>query len=146
VEDVGQPAPLDGLARGGYTLAYTDTPTDFFKAVEANRKNTDLTYSLGFVIGRDGKLSAVQWGGPAYNKGLTVGAQVVAVNGTAYDPERIKDAIKSAQKGDAPIELLMRSGDRFFTETFDYQGGLRYPRLVREAKTPARLDQILAAR
>jgi len=146
LDDTGEPAPLDGVARGGYKLVYTDTPSDFFKASEANRKNTDLTYSLGMTVARDGKLSAVQWDGPAFQKGLTIGAQIVAVNGTAFDADRLKDAIKSAQKSTDPIVMILRNGDRFFSESFEYRSGLRYPRLVREDKTPARLDQILAAR
>ena len=68
------------------------------------------------------------------------------MNGTAYDADRLKDAIKSAQKSTDPIVMILRNGDRFFSESFEYRGGLRYPRLVREDKTPARLDQILAAR
>jgi predicted metalloprotease with PDZ domain len=139
-------APLDGLARGGYKLVYTETPTDLFKTTESNRRVTDLTYSLGMVIGRDGKLSAVQWDGPAFQKGLTTGVQVVAVNGMAYDSDRIKDAIREGQKRNEPIVLILRRGDQFLSETFDYKGGLRYPRLVRIEKTPARLDEILAAR
>ncbi|MDX2144288.1 MAG: peptidase M61 [Rhodospirillaceae bacterium] len=146
LDDNGPNAPLDGVARGGYKLVYTDTPTDFFKGLEANRKNTDLTYSLGMTLALDGKISAVQWDGPAFEKGLTIGAQVVAVNGMVYEADRIKDAIKAAQKDGTPVEMIVRNGDRFSTVVFDYRGGLRYPRLERIEKTAARLDQILAAR
>jgi predicted metalloprotease with PDZ domain len=146
LESTSAQAPLDGVARGGYKLVYTDTPTDFFKTTETNRKNTDLTYSLGMTVARDGKLSAVQWEGPAYKKGLTIGAQLVAVNGVAFDADRLKEAIKDAQKMPQPIEVIVRNGDRFWTVSFDYRGGLRYPRLMREGKTAARLDDILAAR
>ncbi|MSO97767.1 MAG: M61 family peptidase [Rhodospirillaceae bacterium] len=139
-------APLDGLARGGYKLVYTDTPTDFFKAVETQQKSVNLTYSLGLTIGREARLTAVQWDGLAFQKGLTVGTQIVAVNGMAYEADRIKDAIKDAQKNATPIDLIVKKDDRFWSVRFDYRGGLRYPRLERVAKTPARLDQILAAR
>ena len=139
-------APLDGLARGGYKLVYTDTPTDFFKAVETQQKSVNLTYSLGLTIGREARLTAVQWEGLAFQKGLTVGTQIVAVNGMAYEADRIKDAIKDAQKNATPIELIVKKDDRYWSVRFEYRGGLRYPRLEREAKTPARLDQILEAR
>ena len=36
--------------------------------------------------------------------------------------------------------------DRYRTVRIDYHDGLRYPRLEREATTPARLDQILTPR
>ena len=78
----GPGAPLDGIARGGYKLVYAETPTDYFKDSEARRKVTDLTYSLGIVIGSDGRLTDVLWEGPGYKSGLTVGTQIIAVDGT----------------------------------------------------------------
>jgi predicted metalloprotease with PDZ domain len=140
----GPGAPLDGFARGGYKLVYTDTPSAFFKDSEARRKVVDLTYSLGMTIGREGRLTDVLWEGPAYNSGLTIGTQIIAVNGTAFDGDRLKSAITDAAKAGGAIELLVRNGDRYRTVRLDYHDGLRYPHLERDANTPARLDQILA--
>jgi predicted metalloprotease with PDZ domain len=142
----GPGAPLDGLARGGYKLVYTETPTEYFKSSEARRKVADLTYSLGMVVGNDGRVIDVLWQGPAFQKSLAVGAQIVAVNGVAYDPDRLKDAIKEAKQSGAGIELLVKNGDRYSTVRFDYHDGLRYPRLERMANAPARLDEILTPR
>ena len=139
-------APLDGIARGGYKLVYTETPSDYFGGSEARRKITDLTYSLGMVIGTDGRLTDVLWEGPAYKSGLTVGAQVIAINGKAFDAERLKDAIKDARKTSAAIEFLVKNGDRYRTVRIDYHDGLRYPHLERDSSVPARLDQILTPR
>jgi predicted metalloprotease with PDZ domain len=66
LEGHGPGAPLEGIVRGGYRLIYTDQPTEYFKSVEARRKATDLTYSLGMVIGKDGALTDVLWDGPAF--------------------------------------------------------------------------------
>lgn len=52
----GPGAPLDGLARAGWKLVYRDTPTPFLKANEERSKSTDLTYTLGLSIDKDGKL------------------------------------------------------------------------------------------
>jgi predicted metalloprotease with PDZ domain len=139
-------APLDGIARGGYRLVYSDTPSDFVKKREARRKLTDLTFSLGFVVGRENKLTDVQWGGPAYAAGLTVGTQIIAVDGVAYDSDRLRDIVKSAKTSTAAIELLVKNGDRYTTVRLDYHDGLRYPHLERDASIPARLDQILEPR
>src|SRR5690606_14050021 len=38
IETVGGKAPLDGLARGGYRLAYSDMPTAWFVSQENRRK------------------------------------------------------------------------------------------------------------
>ena len=142
----GPGAPLDGLARGGYRLVYTDTPSDFAKGADALGKRTDLTYSLGIAVDKDGMLNAVQWDGPAFKSGLTIGTQLMAIGGEAYDPDLLKAAVTAAKTGTAPIELLVKSGDRFRTVLIDYHGGLRYPHLERIGTGPARLDAILAAR
>ena len=91
-------APLDGVARGGYELVYTDTPSDCFKDSEVRRKVTDLTYSLGMTIAAEDRLSEVLWEGPAYKSGLTVGTQIIAVNGTEFDAGRLKSAIKDLKQ------------------------------------------------
>lgn len=146
LEGHGPGAPLDGLSRGGYKLVYTDAPAEYFKNVEARRKVTDLTYSLGMVVAMDGRVSDVLWQGMAYQVGLTVGTQVIAVDGTSFDADRLKSAIQDAKKSGAAIELLVKNSDRFRTVRFDYHDGLRYPRLERVQGVPARLDDILSPR
>jgi len=42
----------------------------------------------------EGRLSDVLWDGPAYKVGLTIGTQIIAVNGTAYDADQIKNAFR----------------------------------------------------
>jgi predicted metalloprotease with PDZ domain len=138
-------APLDGLTRGGWKLVYTDKESAMEKSYEGRRKSADFTYSLGLAIGEGGKISSVQWGGPAYQAGLALGGKLIAVNGMAYDDtEDVKDAVVRATTDKAPIELLVRYGDHFQTAKIDYHAGLKYPHLQREPGTPDRLDDILA--
>jgi hypothetical protein len=40
----------------------------------------------------------------------------------------------------------VKTGDRYTVAHVDYHGGLRYPHLERDPSTPARLDDILAAK
>lgn len=138
----GPGAPLDGLARAGWRLEYSDTPTEYFKDVEAYRKVSDFTYSLGFAVGSDGLLVGVLWNGPAFRQGLTTGITLLAVNGRAYKPDLLRSVITAAKGGQEPIELLFRQGDRYQTEHFSYHDGLRYPRLARIEGTPDRLEAI----
>ncbi|WP_040843615.1 peptidase M61, partial [Nitrospirillum viridazoti] len=144
--DTHQAAPLDGLARGGYKLVYTDQPLS-----EASRANEapgslNLTYSLGLALDKAGMLTSVQWNGPAFKMGLTVGTSVVAVNGVAYDADRMKAAVTAA-KGQGPaVELIVKNGDRYRIVRIDYHDGLRYPHLERVEGTPARLDDLLTPR
>lgn len=143
VEGHGPGAPLDGLARAGWKLVYRDTPTAFLKADEERGKSTDLTYSLGVVIDKDGKLGRLLWDGPAFRAGLSGNTTLLAVNGTAYTPKLLKAAIQAAKDGSEPINLLVKKGKQFQTVALDYHGGLKYPQLERIAGTPDRLTSIL---
>jgi predicted metalloprotease with PDZ domain len=138
--------PLDGLARGGYVLSYTDAASDYFKKIEARRRIADFTFSLGFIVGRESKLIDVLWGGRAQEAGLTVGAQLIAVNGEAYNKDRLMAMITAAKTDNAPLEFIVKNGSRYSIVRIDYHEGLRYPHLTRHADVPARLDGILAPR
>lgn len=142
-------APLDGLARAGWNLAYTDTPTDLFKANEKVRKYVDLTYSLGILIDADkepGKLGDVLWNSPAFAAGLAPEMKLIAINDEAYDADQFRETIKAAKTGKEPIRLLVQNVDTFTTVTIDYHGGAKYPRLVRDSGTPDRLGDIIRAK
>ncbi len=139
------PAPLDGIARGGYRLIYAEAPSEYQKQAMAMRKSNDLTFSLGLAVGRDDTLTSVLWDGPAFKAGLTLGAKLIAVNGVAYDAERLKTAITAAKTTQKPIALLIKTGDHYRTIEIAYFDGLRYPRLEK-AGGASYLDAILAPR
>ena len=146
LDQVGRPAPLDGLARGGYRLVFDETAGPVYQSSEGLRKTTDLSYSIGLSAGKDGTLQSVFWGGAAFKAGLAPGVKILAVNGDAYDPDLLKGAITAAKTSQAPIELIVQDQARFRTVKIDWHGGLRYPHLVRDPAQPARLDEILAPR
>ena len=135
-----------GLASHGWKLVYTDTPSDAFKAIEARSKGVNLTYSLGLTADEKGVLGDVLWDGPAFNAGLAPGMTLVAVNGRQYSGDELKEAVKAAKGGQAPVELLIKKFDRYETVRIDYHGGLLYPNLERVAGTPDRLAELLKAR
>lgn len=139
----GPGAPLDGLARSGWKLAFDEKPTDAFKHVEAYRKIADFSYSLGIVIDREGRVASVVWDGPAFKAGLTIGQILLAVNGKSYQSEGLKAAITAAKSSDAPIELLFKQNDHFRTVRLDYHQGLKYPRLEPIPGAKDRLTAIL---
>ncbi len=137
-------APLDGLQRGGYRLVYKDRPNDAFRLDEARRKGCDLSYSLGLILDQKGLIKEVSWEGPAFKAGLAPGSMIVAVNGAAFEPEGMREAVRQAKPQTAAVELIVRTGDQFKVLRIEYHGGLRYPHLERDPATPARLDDILA--
>jgi predicted metalloprotease with PDZ domain len=138
-------APLDGIARAGYRLTYVDELTPTEKRVMGGWAN-DFQYSLGFSLGRNNAISGVRWGGPAFEQGLGSGWQLVAVGDRAASAERLREAVTAAKGGTEPIVLVVKHGEEFRTLSFDYHGGLRYPRLVRVEGTRDRLSEILTPR
>ena len=138
-------APLGGITRGGYRLVYVDSLTAAEKSVQTGWAS-DFRYSLGFTLGSNNRIGGVIWGGLAWEAGLGVGWDLVAVGDRAASAEVLREAVTAARSGGDPITLIVRNGDRFRTLSFDYRGGLRYPRLERVAGTPDRLGDILAPR
>ena len=88
----------------------------------------------------------MRWGSPAFDQRIGAGWTLVAVNGQAGSAEALREAVTAAKATDAPIELLVKTGDRFRTVAFDYHDGLRYPRLERIEGTRDRLADIFAPR
>jgi predicted metalloprotease with PDZ domain len=143
----GPGAPLDGLRRGGYNLVFTEEPSAYWTSVEDTRlRGVDHSYSLGFSVDKDNFVVGVLWDSPAAKAGVVAGTKLLAVDGMAFEPDRLKKAIQRAKGTTEPIELILQNGDRFRTLRVDYHGGLRYPHLERDPARPALLDDILAPR
>lgn len=140
LHDVSEHAPLKGFERNGYKLVYTDAPNKMGRPGTA-----DLSYSLGLAVGKKG-IAGVMWDGPAFNAGITVADEIVAVNGRAYATEALIDAVKAAKGTKAPIRLTLKRDDSYREVSIDYHDGLRYPHLVKTVEGEAGLDKLLQAR
>jgi predicted metalloprotease with PDZ domain len=145
-EAAGTEPPLAGLERSGYRLIYSEERNAYQSGAEGRSRSANFMYSIGVSFGSDGAVTSVQWDGPAFQHGVTIGAQVVAVNDTAYSAEVLRRAITAAKDSAEPIRLLLKEGDQYRTIELDYHDGLRYPRLERIRGAPDRLDAILAPR
>ena len=82
--------------------------------------------------------------GPAFQAGLSIGTSIVAVDGTAFDADRLRAAIRAATGGKTPIHLLVKDGSRYRDLPIAWTGGLRYPRLERVGSGASTLDALLA--
>lgn len=146
VDDVAPGAPLEGLNRGGYRLDYSDAPNSVQSNGEGRLGGGDYSYSVGFAVDRNGRLTSVQWEGPAFQVGLTDGVQIVAVNGLAFDADRLRDAIAATSDPNTPVSVMYKDGDVYRTVELPYAGGLRFPKLTPLDTRLKRLDAILAPR
>lgn len=145
--DAHDRAPLDGLARSGWSLAFEAQPSAYVAAYEKDAEASLLTFSLGAEIGWDGAVKEALWDGPLFEAGIIAGSRILKVGGKPYTPALLKAAITAAAKpGAAPIILGIKADDQTRDVRVTYKGGLKYPRLKRLTDTPDRLEQILSAR
>jgi predicted metalloprotease with PDZ domain len=145
VDSISATADLEGVTRGGYRLIWTDQPSVQQRATEERRGTTDLRFSLGMTLDRDGTVTAVTWNGPAWHAGIVAGAKVLSVNGAAYSAEALKTAIVAARNG-GKLDLQVARGATTQALSVAWTGGLRYPHLERIPGSAALLDDILAPR
>jgi predicted metalloprotease with PDZ domain len=138
----GHGSLIGGIEAHGWKLIYNDTPS---VAHKPNKGQTDVTYSLGCYLSKDGEVLDVLWDGPSFKAGLAPGMKLIAVNGREYSGDVLRDAIAAAKDASAPLELLVKSFDEYRTLAVAYHDGLQYPHLVR-AGGPDTLSQLLAAR
>ncbi|HWK41265.1 MAG TPA: peptidase M61 [Croceibacterium sp.] len=141
----GQPAPITGVEKAGYRLTWKEEPNPYEKG-RTSSGAIGLQYSLGVSLTRDGTVSSVLWDSPAFNAGVVNGAQIVAVNGEAYSADTIKQAITAAKGGSAPIDLLIKRGQRYFSVPVAYHDGLRWPWLEPAGSGKQPLDRLLDPR
>jgi predicted metalloprotease with PDZ domain len=128
-------------ALSGYKLTYTDKPNYWSQLEEANG-GINARWSLGLSAGTNGDIGDVIMNSVAYKAGLAPGFTIVAVNGRAFTPGLLRQAIKDAVSGPA-IELIVANTGYYKIIKVDYHGGEKYPQLERVEGTPARLDDIL---
>jgi predicted metalloprotease with PDZ domain len=124
-------APLGGIEHGGWRLVYDDRPNVFIHAGEQIGEHVDAAYSLGFVVKKDGELSDVLYGSPAYVAGIGPGMKLVAINGRAWSKDVLRDTLRASKDTKQPIELLVQNAKFFKTYAVDYHDGIRNPHLER---------------
>ena len=66
----GTEAPLDGITRSGWRLAYRDKPSELSKARDGDDKSLDLRSSLGLVVRDSGNIVDVIPNSPADKAGV----------------------------------------------------------------------------
>jgi predicted metalloprotease with PDZ domain len=138
-------APLEGLKAAGWRLEINATPSDMHAAHEADDKDLDLRYSLGFFVDDDqSTLGDVIPGSPADAAGVSPGSRLIALNGYRWSKELLRDTL--AAPGAGKLTLLIQKDDTFKTLELQYAGAERYPNLVREPGTTDLLARIARPR
>jgi predicted metalloprotease with PDZ domain len=135
--------PLDGLHAAGWRLVLDASPSIMHLAHEADDRDLDLRYSLGFFVDDEqATIGDVIPGSPADAAGLAPGTHVTALNGYKWSKELLHDTLTAAPDPAGTLTLLIEKDDMYKTVELQYAGGERYPNLVREPATPDLLSRI----
>jgi predicted metalloprotease with PDZ domain len=136
-------APLEGLHAAGWSLALTNVPSLMHLAHEADDKDLDLQYSLGFFVDDAGAtIGDVVPGSPADLAGASPGSHITALNGYKWSKELLHDTLAAPPNLSGVITLLVEKDDAFKTLELKYAGGERYPSLSRQSGTEDLLAKI----
>ncbi|MFT3789889.1 MAG: M61 family peptidase [Rudaea sp.] len=153
VNGTGEQVPLlSGIEAAGWRLVYTDKPSGYESALEnvgkgeLEGRGINEMFSLGLFLDGDGKVVDVAWDGPAFKAGLAPGMKLVSVDGHAYTAQALRDAITGAQQSRQPLQIRAQQDGAEELHAVRYDGGLKYPHLVRRQGATDRLESLLAAK
>jgi predicted metalloprotease with PDZ domain len=151
LDGVGQQVPLEsGIEASGWRLVYTDQPSRYQNALEnvgegeLEGAGVNAMFSVGLFLDRQGKVEDVLWNGPAFKAGLAPGMKLVAIDGQPYTAAVLRSEIDQAQKSRNPLQITAEGDGVTEVYTVHYDGGLKYPHLVRVPDETDTLQQILA--
>ncbi|HEX7723326.1 MAG TPA: hypothetical protein VF397_14295 [Pyrinomonadaceae bacterium] len=138
-------APLGGIERSGWNLAYQPKPNGFLKDYEQVRRGAELGYSIGLRLNEDGRIADVIEGMAAAKAGIGPGMKVLAVNGKAYSADILREAIKkTADPRHRKIDLTIDNEGHLENHQLTYAEGEKYPVLQRDASKADVLTKIIA--
>jgi predicted metalloprotease with PDZ domain len=135
-------APLGGVTGGGWKLVYTPEMSPRLESIETVEETTDVSHSIGLLLDDKGAIVDTVPGLAADRAGIGPGMKLIAINGRAWDPEVLRDAITATKSG-VQLELLVDNAGYVSTHALDYHDGERYPHLVRDETKPDVLSAII---
>ncbi len=136
-------APLEGLKASGWRLTFSPAPTVMHVAHEADDKDLDLRYSLGFYVDDDqATIGDVIPRSPADAAGASPGSHIIGLNGYKWSKELLQDTLAAPPDPSGKLTLLVQKDDTFETLELRYAGGERYPDLSREPGSVDVLSEI----
>jgi len=151
VNGLGEQVPLlSGIDASGWRLVYTNKPSGYQNALEnvgmgeLEGKGINAMSTIGVFLKNDGKVVDVLWDGPAFKAGLAPGMKLISINDRAFSSSVLREEIISVQKNKKPLQLRVENDGIKALHAIHYDGGLKYPNLIRAPGKTDYLQQILA--
>ena len=138
IYDTQKNAPMGGITNGGWKLVYDDTPNP------ASRGGS-FAYSLGIYVGANGVIADIDPDLAGYKAGLAPFMQITKVNGAPFSVDALRAAVAATKDAAGTITLEANNAGVVGTYTLNYQGGLRFPHLVRDESKPDIMTEIIKA-
>jgi predicted metalloprotease with PDZ domain len=136
-------APIDGIERSGWHIAYSETQPEYEKMTDTYRKQVNLSASIGVWVNEDGTIIDIVSDKTADRAGIGPGMKLIAVNSRLFSLEVLQDAIKATKKNNQPLEFLMENGGFFTSYPLDYHEGEKYPKLEQDSSQTDLITQII---
>jgi len=154
VDSVRTETPVAGIEEAGWSLAWRDSSSDYFDALDEDAESNDYRWSLGFRVGDGGRLTDVIPDSPAARAGLSPGAKLLAIEGREFSNTVLKDALLATRpagadsskgpSGRSGLDVVSSSDGFVRVSRIEYAGGPRYPVLKRKPGTADLLARITA--
>jgi len=141
---------LSGIEASGWKLAYADKPSGYQNALEnvgngeLEGKGINAMSTLGVFLHDDGKVVDVLWDGPAFKAGLAPGMKLVSIDERPFSAAVLREEIIAAQQSKKPLQLNLEHDGVNEPHAIQYDGGPKYPILVRVPGKTDYLQRILA--
>ena len=143
-------ADLDGIARSGCALVYTDHPSATEQILSDPEGSLytgeDFWYSLGLRVDDGGTLMDVHWGSPADAAKLAPKQKLLTVDGAPYSAALLHSRIAAANLNPRPLRLVLRQDGEDVAVDLDYRGGERFPHLSCSSASDSLLERITKPR
>jgi predicted metalloprotease with PDZ domain len=141
---------LSGIEASGWKLVYTDQPSSYQNVLEnvgmgeLEGKGINAMPTIGVFLHGDGNVVDVLWDGPAFKAGLAPGMKLAAINDRPFSASVLREEIVGARQSKKPLRLRMEHDGASELHAVQYDGGLKYPHIVRVPGKIDYLQQILA--
>jgi predicted metalloprotease with PDZ domain len=149
--------PLGGIIGAGWKLTYVRAAGSLVRGLEAAGKTdllwplwsgqtiVDARFSIGLLLEADGTVLDVSRDMAAFQAGIAPGMRILSVNGTAFTPEGLHQAIAATSQGGKLVLIREHHGVQATADVL-YRDGDRFPALVRDSGHGNLLPAIIAPR
>jgi predicted metalloprotease with PDZ domain len=142
LQSTGGKLPLAGIENAGWKLVFTEEPCAKARGTAAS----DLTNSIGLLLGSAGIVNDVIFGSPAWQAGIGPGMRLLTVDKQRWSPGAWRSALASSSKAGGKFVFEVETSHGLETLTVAYEGSDRFPHLQADPARFDMLDEILRPR